>query len=55
VSKPSSRGLALVALQKWRACEQFADAILGQLLRSSDLAAPDRAFAIELFYGSCAT
>jgi 16S rRNA (cytosine967-C5)-methyltransferase len=51
VSKPSSRGLALVALQKWRAGEQFADAILGQLLRSNDLAAPDRAFATELFYG----
>jgi 16S rRNA (cytosine967-C5)-methyltransferase len=51
VSRPSSRGLALVALQKWRASEQFADAILGQLLRSSDLAAPDRAFATELFYG----
>jgi 16S rRNA (cytosine967-C5)-methyltransferase len=51
VSKPSSRGLALVALQKWRAGEQFADAILGQLLRASDLAAPDRAFATELFYG----
>jgi len=51
MSKPSSRGLALVALQKWRAGEQFADAILGQLLRSSDLAAPDRAFATELYYG----
>jgi 16S rRNA (cytosine967-C5)-methyltransferase len=51
VSRPSSRGLALVALQKWRTSEQFADAILGQLLRSSDLAAPDRAFATELFYG----
>jgi len=51
VSKPSSRGLALVALQKWRSGERFADAILGQLLRSSDLAAPDRAFATELFYG----
>jgi 16S rRNA (cytosine967-C5)-methyltransferase len=51
VSKPSSRALALIALQKWRAGEQFADAILGQLLRSSDLAAPDRAFATELFYG----
>ncbi|MEY2578155.1 MAG: rRNA (cytosine967-C5)-methyltransferase [Verrucomicrobiota bacterium] len=51
MSKPSSRALALIALQKWRAGEQFADAILGQLLRSSDLAAPDRAFATELFYG----
>ena len=47
----NSRQLALVALQKWRASEQFADAILGQLLRSSDVAAPDRAFATELFYG----
>jgi 16S rRNA (cytosine967-C5)-methyltransferase len=51
VSRPSSRDLALVALQKWRTGEQFADAILGQLLRSSDLTAPDRAFATELFYG----
>ena len=51
MSKPSSRGLALAALQKWRTGEQFADAILGQLLRSSDLAAQDRAFATELFYG----
>ena len=49
--KPNSRGLALVALQKWRTGEQFADAILGQLLRSSDLAAVDRGFATELFYG----
>jgi 16S rRNA (cytosine967-C5)-methyltransferase len=51
VSRPGSRGLALVALQKWRTSGQFADAILGQLLRSSDLGAPDRAFATELFYG----
>jgi 16S rRNA (cytosine967-C5)-methyltransferase len=51
VSIPSSRSLALVALQKWRTSEQFADAILGRLLQSSDLATPDRAFATELFYG----
>ena len=51
MSRPGSRGLALAALKKWRTSEQFADAILGQLLRSSDLAAPDRAFATELFYG----
>jgi 16S rRNA (cytosine967-C5)-methyltransferase len=50
-AKPNSRGLALVALQKWRTGERFADEILGQLLRSSNLAAPDRAFATELFYG----
>ena len=40
-----------MGLQKWRTGEQFSDAILGQLLRSSDLTAPDRAFATELFYG----
>ena len=51
MSRPSSRDLALVALQKWRTGEQFADAILGQLLRSSDLTTSDRAFATELFYG----
>jgi len=51
MSKPSSRALAFLALQKWRRGNQFADAILGQLLRSSDLAAPDRAFTTELFYG----
>jgi 16S rRNA (cytosine967-C5)-methyltransferase len=50
-AKPNSRRIALAALQKWRTGEQFADAILGQLLRSSDLTAPDRAFATELFYG----
>jgi 16S rRNA (cytosine967-C5)-methyltransferase len=49
--KTNSRRLALIALQEWRRAEKFADAILGQLLRSSDLAAPDRAFATELFYG----
>jgi 16S rRNA (cytosine967-C5)-methyltransferase len=47
----SARSLALTALREWRAGEQFADAILARLLRSSDLAAPDRAFATELFYG----
>ena len=51
MSKPSSRGLAFLALQKWRTRNEFADTILGQLLRSSDLAAPDRAFTTELFYG----
>ncbi|HYJ05740.1 MAG TPA: 16S rRNA (cytosine(967)-C(5))-methyltransferase RsmB [Chthoniobacterales bacterium] len=47
----SSRALALTALREWRSGQQFADAILARLLRSSDLAAPDRAFATELFYG----
>jgi len=47
----NSRQLALAALLEWRTGEQFADAILGQLLRSSDLGAADRSFATELFYG----
>ncbi len=48
---PSARALALTALREWRTGEQFADAILARLLRSSDLNSPDRAFATELFYG----
>ena len=47
----SARELALVALRQWRTGDSFADAILARLLRSSDLIAPDRAFATELFYG----
>jgi 16S rRNA (cytosine967-C5)-methyltransferase len=47
----SSRALALTALREWRTGQQFADAILARLLRSSDLATPDRAFVTELFYG----
>jgi 16S rRNA (cytosine967-C5)-methyltransferase len=47
----SARALALTALREWRTGEQFADAILARLLRSSELTAPDRAFATELFYG----
>lgn len=47
----SARELALAALREWRTCENFADSILARLLRSSDLTAPDRAFATELFYG----
>ena len=49
--KASSRGLALAALDRWRGGKKFADAILGELLRSSELSAVDRAFATELFYG----
>jgi 16S rRNA (cytosine967-C5)-methyltransferase len=47
----TSRSLAQTALRQWRTTEQFADAILGQLLIASDLAPADRAFATELFYG----
>ena len=48
----SARALALTALREWRSGQQFADAILARLLRSIDLAGPDRAFATELFYGA---
>ena len=47
----SARELALFALRQWQTGNSFADAILARLLRSSDLIAPDRAFATELFYG----
>lgn len=47
----SARALALTALREWRTGEQFADAILARLLRSSALNSPDRAFATELVYG----
>lgn len=46
-----ARELALVALHQWRTGDGFADAILSRLLNSSELEAPDRAFATELFYG----
>ena len=49
--KISSRAVALVALEEWRRGRKFADAILRELLRSSELAAADRAFGTELFYG----
>jgi 16S rRNA (cytosine967-C5)-methyltransferase len=51
MAPPSARALALTALREWRTGQQFADAILARLLRSSDLAAADRAFVTELFYG----
>jgi len=47
----SPRGLTLAALQEWRTRTNFADAILGRLLRASGLRPPDRAFTTELFYG----
>lgn len=47
----SARELLLSALREWRNHQTFADATLARLLRSSDLASPDRAFTTELFYG----
>lgn len=47
----SSRALALDAFRQWRTGRQFADAILAHRLPTTNLSAPDRAFATELFYG----
>ena len=52
MAQQTARELALDALRQWRTGENFADAILARLLRSSDLTATDRAFATELFYGT---
>lgn len=49
--KASSRSVALAALEEWRDGRKFADAILAERLRGVALAAADRAFATELFYG----
>jgi len=47
----SARELTLIAFREYRTGQNFADSTLARLLRSSDLAAPDRAFTTELFYG----
>ena len=48
---PSSRSLALAALRHWRTGTEFTDQIVADLFPRSGLSAPDRAFALELFYG----
>ncbi len=47
----SARAVALAALGEWRTSGRLADFILQQRLARSELAAADRAFAVELFYG----
>lgn len=51
MAQTSARRVALVALRTWRKKENFADAIISKLLSEASLASPDRAFAVELFYG----
>src|SRR4029077_1246885 len=51
VVQPSARRVALAALKTWREKKDFADRIISRLISASELASPDRAFAIELFYG----
>ncbi len=49
--KFSARRLALEALARWRRSNDFANEIVAALFTESDLSSPDRAFALELFYG----
>lgn len=51
MAQTSARRVALVALRTWRKKKNFADAIISKLLSETSLASPDRAFAVELFYG----
>jgi 16S rRNA (cytosine967-C5)-methyltransferase len=51
VAQISARGVALAALRTWRTKYQFADAIVSDALSKSALESPDRAFALDLFYG----
>ena len=51
MAQPSARQIALRALRAWREEKRFADSIISQRLGEADLMRPDRAFALELFYG----
>jgi 16S rRNA (cytosine967-C5)-methyltransferase len=51
VRKVNSRVVTLAALEEWRGGRKFADAILNERLRTTELGAADRGFATELFYG----
>jgi len=48
---PSSRSLALEALEHWRHGTEFADKIVADILARTSLGSSDRAFVLELFYG----
>ncbi len=51
MAQESARSVARAALREWRGGHRFADAILHSLLAKTEVGAPDRAFATELFYG----
>ena len=51
MARRSARQTALAALRLWRREKRFADSIISGLLAKTSLAAPDRAFALDLFYG----
>ena len=48
---PSSRSLALEALERWRRGTEFADKIVADIFARTSLGPSDRAFVLELFYG----
>jgi 16S rRNA (cytosine967-C5)-methyltransferase len=52
VTQTSARRVALAALKTWRKKTEFADAIISHLLSDAALESADRAFAVELFYGT---
>lgn len=47
----SARALALRAFARWRGGRDFADRVAEQLFAHRGLRAPDRGFALDLFYG----
>jgi 16S rRNA (cytosine967-C5)-methyltransferase len=51
VAQTSARRVALAALRTWRRKKAFADTVISSALSESALQPPDRAFAVELFYG----
>ena len=51
MTQSSARRVALAALKTWRTKNDFADRVISRLLEGSSLNPPDRAFAVELFYG----
>jgi len=48
----SARQIALAALCRWRSEGRFADPIISEFLAKAELTQSDRAFALELSYGS---
>src|SRR5215469_3659500 len=47
----SARQIALEALHRWRSELRFAYSIISKSLAQTELTRPNRAFALELFYG----
>lgn len=52
MTQTSARRVALAALKTWRKRTEFADTIISNLLSNAALESADRAFAVELFYGT---